>query len=181
VESNPQFHILAGPNGSGKSTYANAWKTDFTIHNPDEIAKSLAGYDGNTLIEAGRIIHNRMEEEISAHKSFGVETTLSGHQVIRQMKKCKSLGYKVYLHFIYVEKLAVSRARVIQRVKMGGHGVPEEDQIRRFDRSFANLPLAIQIADTALVFNNSEQSHRLIAVYDQGRPVFKAIKDEWLP
>jgi predicted ABC-type ATPase len=177
----PQFHVLAGPNGSGKSTYANAWKTDFTIHNPDEIAKSIAGYDSNALIGAGRLMRSKIEDEVSARRSFGVETTLSGHQTLRQMKNCKLLGYKIYLHFIYVEKLTVSRARVVQRVQMGGHGVPEEDQIRRFDRSFANLPLAIELADMALIFNNSKQSHQLVALYDQGIPVFKAIKDDWLP
>jgi predicted ABC-type ATPase len=177
----PQFHVLAGPNGSGKSTYANAWRVDFTIHNPDEIVKSIADYNGNSLIQAGRIIHDRLEAEIDKRNSFGVETTLSGNQVLRMMKKCKQLGYSIYLHFIYVEKLALSRSRVAQRVQMGGHGVPEADQIRRFSRSFENLPMAIALANTALIYNNSSQSHKLVAVYDHGEPVVKSINDHWLP
>ena len=181
MKTTPQFHVLAGPNGSGKSTYANAWQRNFVIHNPDDIAKSIAEYDGNALIEAGRIIHQRIENEVSALNSFGVETTLSGHQVLRTMRKCKALGYRVYLHFVYVEKLTVSRARVVQRVKMGGHGVPEEDQIRRFDRSFENLPGAIALSDVAMIFNNSAQSHQLVAIYNNGAPVLKTIKDHWLP
>lgn len=177
----PQLHVLAGPNGSGKSTYADAWKRNFVIHNPDEIAKSLKNHVGNTLIEAGRIIHRQIESDTAARNTFGVETTLSGHQVLRTMQRVKQLGYLVYLHFVYVEKLTLSRARVAHRVSMGGHGVPEEDQLRRFDRSFENLPKAIAIADMAMIFNNSAQSHKLVAVYDRGKSVYQTIQDKWLP
>jgi predicted ABC-type ATPase len=62
--SQPQLHVLAGPNGSGKSTYAEAWKRNFTIHNPDEVVKTLGQHDGNALIAAGRIIHRRIDDDL---------------------------------------------------------------------------------------------------------------------
>jgi predicted ABC-type ATPase len=37
---------------------------------------------------------------------------------------------------------------------------------RRYQRSFANLPLAIERADLTILFDNSaEQGHRLVAVF----------------
>jgi predicted ABC-type ATPase len=179
--SQPQLHVLAGPNGSGKSTYAEAWKRNFTIHNPDEVVKTLGQHDGNALIAAGRIIHRRIDDDLKQRATFGIETTLSGHQVLRTMAACRNSGYRVFLHFIYVEKLILSRARVAERVKSGGHGVPEDDQLRRFPRSFENLPKAIALSNVALIFNNSGVSHQLVAVYHDRQNVYRTVGDAWLP
>jgi predicted ABC-type ATPase len=182
LNSKPQFHVLAGPNGSGKSTYAAAWKTNFVIHNPDEIAKALGQYQGNILLEAGRILHQRIENDLEARRSFGLETTLSGRNVLKRMKMCANLGYQVFVHFIYVDGLILSRSRVAQRVLMGGHGVAEEDQARRFSRSLDNLKSAVEIADAVVVLNNSsENGHRLVAAYDHGVRYFSEISHDWLP
>jgi predicted ABC-type ATPase len=45
--------------------------------------------------------------------------------------------------------------RVRNRVKRGGHDVPEEDQLRRYPRSFANFRKAFELADEAAVYDNS--------------------------
>jgi predicted ABC-type ATPase len=56
----------------------------------------------------------------------------------------------------------MSAVRVAQRVSEGGHDVPTADILRRFSRSLANLPLALDIADRAWVFDNSGRRRRLV-------------------
>lgn len=46
-------------------------------------------------------------------------------------------------------------ARVADRVIRGGHTVPIEKIVTRYERSLANLPLAIGIAHRVYVFDNS--------------------------
>ena len=49
----------------------------------------------------------------------------------------------------------INAARVADRVIRGGHTVPIEKIVKRYERSLANLPLAIDIAHRVYVFDNS--------------------------
>jgi predicted ABC-type ATPase len=62
-------------------------------------------------------------------------------------QRAKSLGYRIELHYLWLPSLELAIRRIRQRVKMGGHDIPEANVKRRFTRSldhFANLygPLA---------------------------------------
>jgi len=51
----------------------------------------------------------------------------------------------------------------------GGHDVPEDDQRRRYDRSFRHMHEAFAIADRAVLYDNSTaKGHRKIAVKRNG-------------
>ena len=52
--------------------------------------------------------------------------------------------------------------RVRARFATGGHDVPEHDIRRRYDRSLANVPLALRIANTAWLYDNSGQTSRAV-------------------
>lgn len=57
--------------------------------------------------------------------------------------------------FIGTSDPRINAARVADRVIRGGHTVPIEKIVRRYERSMANLPLAISIAHRVYVFDNS--------------------------
>ncbi len=55
--------------------------------------------------------------------------------------------------------------RVQARVLKGGHDVPEEDQERRYPRSFRNLLPAVDLADEAVLLDNSlSEGHRIVGL-----------------
>jgi predicted ABC-type ATPase len=57
-------------------------------------------------------------------------------------------------------------ARVAQRVKNGGHGIPEEDIRRRFTRGIFNLiNLYMPICDNVHVYNNAHGDAILVATH----------------
>ena len=60
------------------------------------------------------------------------------------------------MFFIGTRDPRINAARVANRVMEGGHTVPIEKILSRFERSVANLPVAIQIAHRAYIFDNSE-------------------------
>jgi len=65
--------------------------------------------------------------------------------------------------------VAMSLARVRQRVRKGGHDVPEVDLRRRFLPSLRNFfSLYLPVADEALLFNAAGSPPKLIARW-QGR------------
>ena len=56
--------------------------------------------------------------------------------------------------------------RIRDRVALGGHDVPQPDAIRRFGRSLARLPAAIERSDETRLYDNSDpdRPHREVAV-----------------
>ncbi len=77
------------------------------------------------------MIHNK--------QSFVMETTLSGRLPFLQMQEAKKQGFREVMHFIGLDRMQRHIDRVKERVKMGGHDIPIEDIIRRYERAQEHL------------------------------------------
>jgi predicted ABC-type ATPase len=168
----PTFTVVAGPNGSGKTTLTRLGRETFqdtVLLDPDAIARSMqiVGSEGKSAIDAGRAVLLRSNELLKANESFLVETTLSGSTYLRMMERARELEYSIVLLFVGTRDVSINLRRVQSRVEKGGHDVPIEDQLRRYPRSMENLRTAFVLADEAIVFDNSEQSHVKVAVKDR--------------
>ncbi len=62
-----------------------------------------------------------------------------------------------------------SLARVRERVARGGHDIPAPIIMRRYAKSLANLPRAIDLADRTFILDNTGPRHRLLATIDNGQ------------
>jgi predicted ABC-type ATPase len=136
--------IVAGPNGAGKSTLApKLLAQEFGIRiyvNSDVIAQGLAGFDpASAGIRAGRIMHERLEELRAERASFAVESTISGRSLQGVIRKLDEAGYFTLLVYLWLPSPDLAVERVGNRVRLGGHDVPEADVRRRFYRSLVNF------------------------------------------
>lgn len=137
-----ELYIIAGANGSGKSTLAKVLLKEKQLKflNADEIAKEISPNAINSVpISAGKIYFRRLSEYFKNEYSFAVESTLSGNNIIRIIEKAKNLDYKIILVYSFLPNCATCIGRVKQRVKNGGHNVPEEDIIRRYYKSITKF------------------------------------------
>lgn len=179
----PTLTVVAGPNGSGKSTLTRIAREafqDIPILDPDAIAKKLeqSFAAGGSAIDAGREVLQRAAELLADRQSFLVETTLSGNTYLRMMRKAKASGFRVALFFVGTSSVEINIGRVANRVLRGGHDVPEEDQRRRYPRSMANLQEAFALADEAVLFDNSGNSHlRLVVKDNAGTEILHPLPD----
>ena len=160
----PVLIVFAGPNGSGKSSNAEEVKRICGSYpnvyiNADEIARD-SGMDAyKAAIEAGK----RREAALSDGVSFATETVMSSTEKLEFMQRARSLGYHVHLEFILTQDPALNVMRVQNRVYKGGHDVPVDKIIARYERSIAMLPRALCICTTARVVNNTFDNPKLIA------------------
>jgi predicted ABC-type ATPase len=173
LQDHPNLTVIAGPNGSGKSTIFEELgllgiQTGVFL-NPDIIAKGLDGPDNTRDYRAGCEALERCRSYIDNGETFTRESTLSSAEIVNTMRRAKEAGFTVNLVFVGVESVAYSIDRVAKRVRSGGHDIPVEDQIRRFDKTFANLPIAAAIADHCIIFDNSGASHELVAIIRSGK------------
>jgi predicted ABC-type ATPase len=160
--------IAAGANGVGKTTFALQFlaEHDFEFLNADEIAKELsAGNPSEKKISAGKIFFKKLNETVAQGKSLLLESTLSGRYLQQHFVIWRANGYQIQIIFIFVESPEVSIARIKERVKKGGHFVPDEDVRRRFDRGKKNFwQIYKNLADSWSLFYNSEGSFNQVAI-----------------
>jgi predicted ABC-type ATPase len=164
-----KLYVIAGCNGAGKTT------ASFTILpeildckefvNADEIAKGLSPFQPEKVsFEAGRIMLNRIKELLSENKSFAFETTLSSLSYQNKIVEAKQKGYRVTLLFFWLQNTELAKERVRIRVLEGGHNIEPEVIERRYIRGIKNLfDIYLPLVDGALIFDNSEGRHELIA------------------
>lgn len=138
MKDNKLLYIIAGANGSGKSTLAEVLLKEKKLEflNADEIAKQIAPEAINSVpISAGKIYFQRLDEYFRNNKSFAVESTLSGNNIVRIINKARKQNYKIILVYSFLQNCTICIERVKKRVENGGHNVPEEDIIRRYYKS----------------------------------------------
>lgn len=161
----PQAVILAGPNGAGKST-AQKQLVAPTIPfvNADNIARSLRE-EGRAIgpaadVAAGRILLAELDSLVGAKRDFATETNLANQTLARRIPQWQAVGYRVTLIYLWVPSPEFSIARVAQRVRSGGHDVPEETirrryylGLKRFFESYQNIVDDWQLYDSSQVGN----------------------------
>jgi len=167
----PSFIVLAGPNGSGKSTFFDRrlakWNLPFV--NPDIIAKQIAPLDpSGAALRAARIADDERKRLLEQGIPFVTEGIRPDAKLLMD---AKGRGYFTRVIFVCVDSPNLNVSRVRYRVLKGGHSVPEDAIVARYDRALKSLPEAVQVADQVLLFDNSStvRPHRLIARFQQGK------------
>lgn len=191
IDNKPYLIVIAGPNGAGKTTLVRQTDPELIfgvpLINPDEIARELKQSDSEKTkkannVRAGKIALRLTYEYLSCKKSFAMETTLTGHRPLRTIQIAKEQGYNIKLIYVGIETPKDSFQRVQERIKAGGHYISIEDIERRYSRSLTNLPKALQLADKAIIFDNSMQSHRALLYIENGiiQEIYQIDLPEWL-
>jgi predicted ABC-type ATPase len=158
----PALLVIAGPNGAGKTTVttrlrADHWSEGVEYLNPDDTARDRFG-DWNApaaVIQAADWCAERREALLAARAGIAFETVFSAPDKLDFIERARIAGYFVRLFFIGTEHPRINAARVADRVMRGGHTVPIEKIISRYERSMAYLPSAIAVADRVYIFDNS--------------------------
>lgn len=90
-------------------------------------------------MEAGRIVHARLDELREEGADFAIETTLSGRALSRTVDRLLRSGYDVHLIYLWQPSADLAVRRVRTRVLLGGHDVQKGDIRRRVLRSVRNF------------------------------------------
>ena len=164
-----ELHIIAGPNGAGKTTSAKSLLPDFLetneFVNADKIAAGISPLNPSSVsLYAGRLMLKRINDLIAHEKSFAIETTLSGKNYLDLIEEVRKKGYLLNLVFLYLDIPELAKERVENRVRAGGHNIPEIDITRRFYRGITNLiDFYLPIVDTASIYDASTTKREKVA------------------
>jgi len=95
--------------------------------NADVIAQGLSAFQPErAAFHAGRVMLKRLHYLAKERVDFAFETTLASSSFAPWIAKLKQSGYTFHLVFLWLPSADFAVARVAERVRMGGHDVPEE-------------------------------------------------------
>lgn len=177
AEPPPSVVVLAGPNGAGKSTLAPdllqgvLQVTEFV--DADVIARGLSAFDPQgAAITSGRVMLKRMQELTRQRISFAFETTLASRSFVPWLRSLTRLGYQFHLVFLWLPSADFAVARVADRVRLGGHEVPEGTIRRRYAAGIRNFfGLYRPLAMSWRVYDSSTGPTPRLVAYGRGRKV----------
>lgn len=164
------------------SISAEEFDSSFTIHplhensanikfrierNTFYLLSSLKNFSYFSALFADFLRYRLMESK----QTFTFETVMSGKDKIHFLKKAKENNYRMYLYYICTDDVLINKDRVTDRVKKGGHKVPDEKIEKRYYGSLRNLLKVIKLSNRAYLFDNSGTTHELVAEITNGKEI----------
>lgn len=169
MERDKKLYIISGCNGAGKTTvsytvFPDVLKCEEFV-NADEIAKGLSPFHPESVaIEAGMLMLKRIDDLLEQGVNFAIETTLAARSYVRLVEKAHQRGYEVRLIFLWLSSPEMAVERVAQRVREGGHNIPEDVVQRRYHAGLSNLfNIFMDQVDYWLLMNNSKTPRSIVA------------------
>jgi len=157
-----QIRVLAGVNGAGKSSIVGATIRDKggEYYNPDEAAREIMAANpglGQTEANAAAWEQGRklLERTIDQGLDFTFETTLGGNTMPALLAEATKRGIEVHVFYVGLGSADAHIERVRQRVRAGGHDIPEADIRRRCRHSLINLVKLLPVLTELRVYDNS--------------------------
>lgn len=182
----PNVVVIAGPNGAGKSTTApKLLREALAVRefvNADTIAAGLSAFAPESVaFTAGRAMLTRIQDLAAARADFAFETTLASRSFAPWLRQLQQDGYTVHLIYLWLPDADLAVARVAERVRRGGHAVPDAVVRRRYEKSLSNFfNLYRPFADFWLMLDNSQQSApRPVAWRNAGGPLHIVKDGPW--
>lgn len=111
----------------------------------------------------------RLRELFGRREDFSFETTLTGFGYTHLLSEMRAAGYRIQLDFLWIPDLDITRARVKQRVRKGGHDIPDEVQQRRFGKGLRLLLEHYRpLVHYWRIFDNTGQNPHLVVEEEDG-------------
>lgn len=172
-KTHPKILVFAGPNGSGKSTITKEMPIVGLYVNADTIKKEQDCSDS----EAAQMAETIRERLLKAKMDFTFETVLSTERNLDLLKRAKDSDYTICAVFVLTCDSRINVERVAARVKAGGHDVPKNKIVSRYERSLANIAALARIADILRIVDNSHEEPKLICEVNHGMAEVWATED----
>lgn len=160
----PTLFLIAGPNGAGKTTFYEtvlAARLAAPFINADIIQRDeMIDPSVEAAYQAAAIAEARRREFMAEGRSFVMETVFSHPSKLGLLRDARDAGYRMIVFHLGLASANLAVARVKERVKQGGHKVPEQKIRDRFARNQQLIRQAVLMADRALVFDSSALNTR---------------------
>ena len=175
-----EYILIAGVNGTGKSSFRGVLEGQDVplghIVDPDLIAKQNSFNE----IAAGKQAVREIQACLKNGETVTQETTLSSHQIRKTIIKAKQQGYIIIMYYIGLNSKYESIYRIANRVKKGGHDIPPDDVIRRFENRFDSLDRVVPLCDKVVFYDNDNGFVKVAEITDGTFRYTNGYRPDWI-
>lgn len=174
------YVIIAGVNGVGKSSLRGVLEGQGVLLGHIIDADAIAKEHNFNNIVAGKKAIEEIDYCLENNLSFTQETTLSGHRILRTIKQARKQGYYVTLYYVGLNSKEESLLRIANRVRKGGHNIPESDVIRRFNNRISSLKCILPLCDEAILYDNENGFVKVAEIVNNKFSYSNGYRPQWI-
>lgn len=158
----PRLRLIAGPNGSGKTTLTDELRKTYDVPlgqytNPDEIEKSLTSIPD--LLQRSQLAQKISKDQrdiwLKSCISHSYESVMSHPSHLDYIRQANKYGFRTYLYYVCISEPEINLDRVDERVISGGHPVPRDKILNRYNRSLGHLFDMASLCRRVYFFDNT--------------------------
>ncbi len=149
-----KYTIIGGVNGSGKSSLTGVLQGIYSDLGIVVDTDSITAHLGGDKLKGGKKAVGLIADCLEKGVNFTQETTLSGKKTLQTVTRAKELDYFIRLYYVGVSTAEESLLRIKNRVRKGGHDIPERDVLRRFESRFEDLKRILPYCDEVHFYDN---------------------------
>lgn len=153
----PEVMFFAGPNGSGKTTITKMAQLVGVYINADDIKATTMCSDMEAALKAEEL----REKMIKERQDFTFETVLSTDRNLKLLRRARENGYFVRGIYVLTSNVNVNVMRIESRKMLGGHGVPEDKIISRYNKALKLIPELVEVCDILHIYDNTTTPFRI--------------------
>ena len=112
------------------------------------------------------VVNFLQAQSIKEGRSFSQETVFSHPSKLAALESAKAAGYRTYLYYVATSSPRINLGRVANRVAKGGHQVPEEKILSRYNRSLESVSRSLEFLSRAYFFDNSGDEMRFLGEWN---------------
>lgn len=174
------YIIIAGVNGTGKSSLRGVLEGQNVLLGHIIDADAIAKENNFDNIKAGKKAIDEINYCLENNISFTQETTLAGHRIVRTIKQARKQGYYITMYYVGLNSMEESLQRIANRVKKGGHNIPEADVKRRFEKRISSLGKVIPLCDEIIFYDNENGFVKVAEIKNNKFQYTNGYKPDWI-
>lgn len=175
-----KYILIAGINGTGKSSLRGVLEGQNIslghIIDADKIARDNH-FDN---IKAGKAAVREIKHCLDNNLSFTQETTLAGHRVEKTIRQARKQGYDVVMYYVGLNSMEESILRIANRVRKGGHNIPEAYVKLRYNNRLESLKRVLPLCDEVIFYDNENGFVKVAEIKNNTFHYTNGYRPEWI-